>query len=108
MAALVILALFWGNCFSCPQVLLSLASHKASHECCKRGQKPASKTCDTQGLRHFVKSDSDASAAPAMDATPVEPASAPAIEAPAQMWVAAAETVHAPPDRLALHSVLRI
>lgn len=103
------LALFWGNCFSCPQVLISLATHKASHECCKRGQKPAMKTCDTQGLRHFVKTDPADSAQPAPDATPLQAVAAPVAVVSLVLPVAAAtETVHAPPDLLSLHSVFRI
>src|ERR1051326_7160694 len=56
MAALVVAALFWGNCFSCPQVLLSLTSKQPAHGCCHRTKQP-SKNCGTQVLRNFVKAD---------------------------------------------------
>ncbi len=52
MAVLVVVALFWGNCFSCPQVLLS----SAQHGCCHRTK--AHKTdCNNQGLQNFVKAE---------------------------------------------------
>ena len=108
MAALVVVAMFLGNCLSCPQVLISLASHKASHDCCKRGQKPAAQTCDTQGLRHFVKADPAQTAPPVLDAAPVEAAPAPVVLAWQPALTASSETVHAPPDRLSLNSVFRI
>jgi len=58
MAALVVVALFWGNCFSCPQVLLAAQKH----HCCPRGKadshgKSDPQDCNTQGLRNFVKAD---------------------------------------------------
>jgi hypothetical protein len=53
MAALVIVALFWGNCFSCPQALLALQSHG----CCHR-TKSAPSTCQSQGVKNFVKAES--------------------------------------------------
>lgn len=56
MAALVVAALFWGNCFSCPQVLLSLTSKQPAHGCCHR-TKQAPQDCRTQVLRSFVKAD---------------------------------------------------
>ena len=52
MAALVVMALFWGNCFSCPQILLAAQKHG----CCPHG-KSEQKECKTQGLRNFVKAD---------------------------------------------------
>ena len=52
MALLMVAALFFGNCFSCPQMLLSSASQQ--HDCCP-GQHPASAHCQTQDLQHFVK-----------------------------------------------------
>jgi hypothetical protein len=58
MAALVIAALFWGNCFSCPLVLAAPA-----HPCCPHTKAPAP-GCDLQVLQHFVKVDSHAQAVP--------------------------------------------
>ena len=60
MAALVVMALFWGNCFSCPQILLAAQKHG----CCPHG-KSESKECKTQGLRNFVKADPVVKIAPA-------------------------------------------
>jgi hypothetical protein len=52
MAVLTIAALFWGNCFSCPQILLAAQKHG----CCPHTK--SSKTeCQTQGLRNFVKAE---------------------------------------------------
>ncbi len=51
MAALIIAALFWGNCFSCPQLLLAAQKHG----CCPHTK--SSKTeCQTPGLKSFVRS----------------------------------------------------
>jgi hypothetical protein len=61
MTALIVAALFWGNCFSCPQVLL--ASQK--HNCCPHGKSDPS-GCKTQGLRSFVKAEKATPAAPAV------------------------------------------
>ena len=96
MAALVVVALFWGNCFSCPQVLLAAQKHG----CCPHG-KSESKECKTQGLRNFVKAD------PVVKVAPVVAASA----APAPVLVSvtiapAAASPHpalfSPPDLLPL------
>lgn len=65
MAALVVVALFWGNCFSCPQVLLAAQKH----HCCPHG-KADPKECQTQGLRNFVKAEKAAPVVPAT-VTPV-------------------------------------
>ena len=55
MAALVVLALFWGNCYSCPQILSSLQS-RSGHGCCHH-DKPATQECRTQILSQFQKTD---------------------------------------------------
>jgi hypothetical protein len=60
MALLVVAALFWGNCFSCPQLLL--AAHK--HPCCPH-TKPIKNECQTVGLKNFVKVDNGTPDAPA-------------------------------------------
>lgn len=52
MAALIVVALFWGNCFSCPQILLAAQKH----HCCPHGKADPSE-CKTQGLRNFVKAE---------------------------------------------------
>jgi hypothetical protein len=61
MAALVVVALFWGNCFSCPQMLLSAQKHS----CCPHGKADPSE-CKTQGLRNFVKAEKAAQIVPAV------------------------------------------
>ena len=108
MAALVTVALFWGNCLSCPQVMLSLQKNKASHDCCKRGQKTAPKSCASQGLQHFVKAEA---AAPAGIAAAAEEA-VNVSGVPVPEWRSAPVVLraagHAPPDLLSLQSSLRI
>jgi hypothetical protein len=102
MVALIVAALFWGNCLSCPQMLLA---QQPGHGCCHRTG-PAAK-CQSQGLQVFVKAEAKALTAPA-----------PAIVAPAQAIPEAllseggvaflAPRVHAPPDLLSLISTFRI
>src|SRR3954465_4390288 len=55
---LAIAALFLGNCFSCPQLM----AQDLSHGCCHRTKIK----CDSQGIKHFVKSDMQAESAPAV------------------------------------------
>jgi hypothetical protein len=64
MAVLVVAALFWGNCFSCPQILLAAQKH----HCCPHG-KANPNDCRTQGLRNFVKAEKAVQAVPAPMAT---------------------------------------
>jgi hypothetical protein len=59
MVLLMVAALFFGNCFSCPQMLLASMPHQPQHNCCP-GQQPVSARCQTQGIQHFVKTDSGA------------------------------------------------
>jgi hypothetical protein len=102
LAALVVAALFWGNCFSCPQALLSLAK-ATPHGCCKRSA-PVSQKCTTNVLKHFVKADPVSVAPPAvMPATQAE-----LMAAPVQRDVTVASIPHSPPDLLELTSLLRI
>jgi predicted lipid-binding transport protein (Tim44 family) len=109
MAALIVVALFWGNCLSCPQVLLSLRKMKQSHECCKRGQKPAANnTCTSQGLQHFVKAEPAPAPLPALSAEAPAPAAEIPAAAPAFEPVAVASGPPPPSDRLSLHSSFRI
>jgi hypothetical protein len=61
MAVLVVVALFWGNCFSCPQILLAAQRH----HCCPHS-KSGTSDCQTQGLRNFVKAEQIAQIAPAI------------------------------------------
>jgi hypothetical protein len=105
MAALVVAALFWGNCFSCPQILLALQSHQTAHGCCHR-TKQTTENCQTQVLRHFVKAEAgvDAAAAPMVAAVVVLTVGLP--QGPSLASFNAAE--HVPPDLLSLHSSFRI
>jgi len=103
MAALVVAALFWGNCLSCPQLLAALQSHQPAHGCCHK-TKSASSECQSQVLKSFVKAESSA---PAL-ALPIVarlvglPAAAPLADNLARV------EEHTPPDLFSLHSSFRI
>ena len=103
MAALVVVALFWGNCFSCPEAVLAYASHRSAHECCHKS-KASTPGCDTQNLQQFVKTHVGTQ----MPALPVVALSM--VEAPAFALDAPAPTVveYPPPDFLSLNSILRV
>ena len=91
---LVVAALFFGNCFSCPQMLLAWQSHRPAHNCCPHPQ-PASAGCQTQGMQHFVKA-GDSGAQPLM-----VPVAADIVEAPASVVLANAPfTVPAPAEHV--------
>ena len=100
MTALIIVALFWGNCLSCPQMLLAATAHS----CCHR-TKTAGTNCQSQGLQHFLKAGPEVrtQAVAVVAAAPVI-----AVALPQSALVAAVEAEHAPPDLLALHSAFRI
>jgi hypothetical protein len=102
MAALIVVALFWGNCLSCPQMLLAAATHQPAHSCCHK-TKSAGTTCQSQGLQHFLKASPETQ-------TPAVAVVAPVIAVPLALGalVSPVEVVHAPPDLLALHSAFRI
>lgn len=63
MVALVVVAMLWGNCLSCPEVRAVAGSNQSSHSCCHKPH-PASAKCQTEGLSHFVKADSGVPVAP--------------------------------------------
>jgi hypothetical protein len=96
MAALVVAALFWGNCFSCPQVLLALKTHQPAHGCCHR-TKQTSSGCTAQSLQHFVKAD-PGTQVPAVPVVARAAEPAPAIARLADLSPAPAE--QAPPGDL--------
>ena len=96
MVALVVAALFWGNCFSCPQVLLSAQTHS----CCPHGKANPSE-CKTQGLRNFVKAEKATPSAPAVLVTAVIAAPATAARLSATS-VVPAPPEYTPPDLLPL------
>jgi hypothetical protein len=101
MVLLVVAALFFGNCFSCPQMLLAGQSHQPRHNCCP-GPQPVSASCQVQGMQHFVRAE-DNSTQPS-----VLPVAAELIEAPGAVVLSNAPfTVpiaaeHAPPGILSL------
>ena len=105
MATLIVAALFCGNCLSCPQMLMAIASHQPGHGCCHH--KTAKIDCHSQLLSHFVKAQgrsataafavSGAALATAAAAVPARPAIAP--------WRVADVS---PPDLISLHSLLRV
>lgn len=98
MAVLVVVALFWGNCYSCPQALLALSTHHCCHP-----TKSLAAGCATQNLQNFVKANPDTPAAPlpvvAMVSQP---------EIPVVVAAAAVRIEYTPPDPFSLHSVFRI
>ena len=99
MATLVLVALFWGNCFSCPQALLAFNAH----QCCHPQKRTAAK-CETQNLQQFVKGDLGTNA-PAMPVSAM--VSLPVVPFHAAALTPAAEE-HSPPGALALRSILRV
>ena len=101
MAALIVVALFWGNCLSCPQMLLAATSHS----CCHR-TKSAGTSCQSQGLQHFLKAAPETQTPAIAVVAAVAPAIA--VSLPQGALVAPVEVEHAPPDLLSLHSVFRI
>jgi hypothetical protein len=108
MTALVVVALFWGNCLSCPQVLLSLRKHPSNHDCCKKKGQQSTQTCSSRGLQHFVKADPAVSS----QATPAAelPLEAPADDSLPEVLTDCTQAVqsHAPPDPLTLHGSFRV
>jgi hypothetical protein len=104
MAILVIAALFWGNCLTCPQAVSAVQKHEGAHACCHKSQ-PGSEDCPTQNLQNFVKADIATPAPALVPAGAVEPA----LLSHAEPWFFVAERViHTPADLLALKSSLRI
>jgi hypothetical protein len=100
MAALVVIALLFGNCLSCPQMLTQDA-----HRCCHHGQ-PVTAKCQTQSLQHFVKSEAGTETSPApATAEIVQPAPVALL---AQAFELAVDPSKAPPDPPLLTSSLRI
>jgi hypothetical protein len=100
MVLLVVAALFFGNCFSCPQMLLGSQSRQPQHNCCPRPQ-PVSASCQAQGMQHFVKADSGAQPV-------ILPVADDLIETPALIvlpngpFTVPAAAEHAPPGILSL------
>jgi hypothetical protein len=105
MAALVLVALLAGNCLSCPQMLLALATHQAPHSCCHHKQ-PVKVECQSQALGHFVKTEQGAQA---LDlAVTADRVTVVAAAMASQAHIVTIPAEHAPPDLLSLHSSFRI
>jgi hypothetical protein len=101
MAALIVVALFWGNCLSCPQMLLAAAAHQPAHNCCHK-TKSAGTTCQSQGLQHFLKAGSGPRT-PAVAVAAVQPPIA--VSLPQGALIAPVEVEHAPPDLLSIFRI---
>jgi hypothetical protein len=103
MVLLVIAALFFGNCLSCPQMLLAWRSHGPLHNCCPRPHpQPAPAGCQAQGLQHFVRA-GDSGAQPIVAPVAAEFVEAPASSVPANAaFMVPARAEHAPPGILSL------
>jgi hypothetical protein len=111
LAVLLLGALLWGNCFSCPQLLLSLAAHAPSHGCCKHSDKqPATSQdkCQSYALKHFVKADPTPELQlPASVSMPFTVAGTQPV-LPAAPKVVVGIIPHSPPDLAVLNSTFRI
>ena len=107
MGALVVAALFLGNCFSCPQVLAAMAARTPSHDCCHhKSHQPTPKTdCQSQALQHFVQAEKTAPPAPAVMALIALPAPVISLQPSLERPDAPAPT---PPDLISLNSSFRI
>jgi hypothetical protein len=100
MVLLVAAALFFGNCFSCPQMLLAGQPHQPQHNCCP-GPQPVKAGCQMQGMQHFVKADSGAQ--PVILPVVAELIESPALIAlPNAPFTVPAPAEHAPPGILSL------
>ena len=97
MAALVVVALFWGNCFSCPQILLAAQKH----HCCPHGKADPGE-CKTQGLRNFVKAEKATQTVPAPVASRHRRAVPPTTPRLSATLVVPAPSEYTPPDLLPL------
>jgi len=107
MTALVVIALFWGNCLSCPEVLLASSAGQPAHGCCHRSHQPAPKTtCQSQALQHFVQAAKADTPVTVVAVTIQTPADQPLpLQAAANLASAPEAT---PPDLVSLNSSLRI
>jgi hypothetical protein len=104
MAALVVTALFLGNCLSCPQVLVAIAGQHAGHSCCHH---PSAKIdCHSQSLSHFVKAQGNPP--PMLAISGVLPAVAVSSVVSRQVIAPLRAADAPPPDLLSLHSLLRV
>jgi len=104
MAALIVAALFCGNCLSCPQMWMAMAAHQPSHSCCHH--RTARIDCHSGQFSHFIQA-RVANAAPTIAPVCVAPPAVVAV--PAQRILEPRRPADAsPPDLLSLHSLLRV
>ena len=104
MVALVVAAMLWGNCLSCPDMLAAMMSRQADHTCCHK-PRPVSVKCHAQAMQHFVQAETHTMDTPAV----AELAELPAPLAPPAQWASAPlPAQHAPPGNLTLPTTLRI
>ncbi len=110
LAVVLLGALLWGNCLSCPQLLLSLASRSAAHGCCPPTGKtpvPTNNDCQSFGLKHFVKTDATPQLRLPQSAL-AEIVVAVARNLPVAAGRAALTVPYSPPDLEVLNSSIRI
>jgi hypothetical protein len=105
MAVLILAALFFGNCLSCPQLMMASACHQPGHGCCHH--RTAKIECHSQALSHFVKAHG-ANAAPVFAMMGVAPATSAVTAASRPATAPGCAAGVPPPDLLSLHSLLRV
>lgn len=104
-AILAVIALFFGNCLTCPQMA-------ASHNCCHGNQRchhnqPVTQVCQAQALHQFVKGDKvDSAVTLSVVSLAAQTVGRLGAAAPGDAAIALPE--YAPPDLISLHSSLRI
>jgi hypothetical protein len=107
LAMLVVVALFWGNCFSCPQLLVFLVTSGSAHSCCHREGGHSQVECQSLGLKHFQKADAGTQS----PTPPVTVALVHHVDVPvpvSHVPVVLPQLLHSPPDLEILHSTFRI
>jgi hypothetical protein len=104
MAALIVSALFFGNCLSCPQMMLAMAGHQPAHSCCHHSTPRID--CHSPVLSHFVKAQSYAASRLAVSGVAPAIAAITVVARPAVASWRAADV--APPGLLSLRSPLRV
>lgn len=105
MVTLIVAALFFGNCLSCPQMRMASANQQPGHGCCHH--RTAKIECSAPALSHFVKAQG-ASPAPVFASMGVAPAlaSTTVLARPVLAPWRAADVP--PPDLISLHSPIRV
>jgi hypothetical protein len=101
MVLLAVVALLWGNCLSCPQMIMG--GQGGSHSCCHKPQ-PAQAKCHTQDMQHFVNAQTHAPVAPVV----LGLSTTPEVELALSEVIAPAVILHAPPGNPILITHLRV